>query len=70
MEEASIEAARRTLGEIVDKARLASQPTLITRQGRPAAVVVPVAWAEYASLNAEALKNWPDGNEWSHDQTP
>ena len=40
MEQASIEEARRTLGEIIDRARLADQPTLITRQGKPAAVVV------------------------------
>lgn len=40
MEQVSIEQARRTLGEIVDRARLADQVTLITRQGKPAAVVV------------------------------
>lgn len=44
MEQKSIEEARRTLGEIVDLARLAGQPTEITRQGKPAAVVVPVDW--------------------------
>jgi len=42
MEQVSIEAARRTLGEIIDRARLADQVTLITRQGKPAAVVVNV----------------------------
>lgn len=42
MEQVSLEAARRTLGEIVDRARLAGQATLITRQGKPAAMVINV----------------------------
>lgn len=42
MEQVSIEQARLKLGEIVDRARLADQVTLITRQGKPAAVVVNV----------------------------
>ena len=49
MEQVSIEEARRGLGEIVDRARLAYQPTLITRQGKPAAVVVNLQWYEKAS---------------------
>jgi len=48
MDQTSIEEARRTLGEIVDRARLADQATLITRQGKPAAVVVNVEWYEHA----------------------
>lgn len=44
MEQVSIEQARLKLGEIVDRARLADQATLITRQGKPAAVVVNVEW--------------------------
>ena len=48
MQEASIESARLKLGELVDRARLAEQPTLITRQGKPAAVVVSVAWYDRA----------------------
>jgi prevent-host-death family protein len=44
MDEASIEQARLKLGEIVDRARLADQFTVITRQGKPAAVVVSVDW--------------------------
>jgi prevent-host-death family protein len=48
MEQVSIEAARRTLGEIIDRARLADQPTLITRQGKPAAVVISVERYEQA----------------------
>ena len=42
MEQVSIEQARLKLGEIVDRARLADQATLITRQGKPAAVLVNV----------------------------
>jgi prevent-host-death family protein len=44
MDTASIEQARLKLGEIVDKARLAGKPTRITRQGKPAAVVVSERW--------------------------
>lgn len=47
MEQVSLDQARRTLGEIVDRARLTGQATLITRQGKPAAVVISLAkWAE------------------------
>ena len=48
MEQVSIEEARRTLGEIVDRARIADQATLITRQGKPAAVVVNLDWYQQA----------------------
>jgi prevent-host-death family protein len=44
MEQIGIEEARRQLGEIVDRARLAGTPTTITRQGKPAAVIVPFEW--------------------------
>lgn len=40
MEEMGIEQARPALGEIVDRARLAEDYTAITRQGKPAAVVI------------------------------
>ena len=42
MDEISIEEARRKLGDIIDRARLAGQSTVITRHGKPAAVLVPV----------------------------
>lgn len=48
MDEMSIEAARPKLGEIIDRARLAGEPTRITRVGKPAAVVVSVEWYEQA----------------------
>lgn len=48
MEEIGIEQARRNLGEIVDRARIAGEHTVITRQGKRAAVVVPAEWYEQA----------------------
>jgi prevent-host-death family protein len=44
MDEMGIEEARLKLGDIVDRARLAEEATMITRHGKPAAVVVPVGW--------------------------
>jgi prevent-host-death family protein len=55
MEEASIETARKALGEIIDKARLAGANTVLTRQGKPAAVVVPLEWFERVS----EMDRWP-----------
>lgn len=55
METVSIEEARRTLGDLVDRARLAGDPTLITRHGKAAAVVVSASWyAEAESVLASA----------------
>jgi prevent-host-death family protein len=51
MDEISIEAARPKIGEIVDRAHWLGLPTRITRQGKPAAVVVSAAWYE-------AAKDW------------
>jgi PHD/YefM family antitoxin component YafN of YafNO toxin-antitoxin module len=50
-----IEEARRTIGELVDLARLAGEPTLIMRSRKPGAVLVPVSWYEDAirGMNAE-----------------
>jgi prevent-host-death family protein len=39
-----VEEARIGLGDVIDRARLAGQPTLITRYGKPAAVVVSEEW--------------------------
>lgn len=46
MEEIGIDSARKDLGGIVDRARLKGEHTVITRAGKPAAVVVPVEWYE------------------------
>ena len=48
MDEIGIEQARHQLGEIVDRARYTGEATLLTRQGKPAAIVVPVDWYEQA----------------------
>jgi prevent-host-death family protein len=44
MDEIGIERARNLLGEIVDKARFTNEPTAITRQGKPAVIVVSAKW--------------------------
>jgi len=49
MESLSIEDARRQLGELVDRARLAGEPTLIMRYRKPAAVIVSADWYERAN---------------------
>jgi prevent-host-death family protein len=64
MDEASIEEARRTLGLIVDKARLANTPTVITRQGKPAAVVVSTAWYEVTDHSTYTLAEIREGTGW------
>jgi prevent-host-death family protein len=44
MDELGIELARNQLGEIVDRARFTGEATLLTRKGKPAAVVVNADW--------------------------
>jgi prevent-host-death family protein len=56
-----IEEARRTLGELVDRARLAGEPTMILRNRRPGAVLVPVSWYE------EAAAVLSDGPVWAQE---
>lgn len=48
MRTVTIEDARAKLGDVVDHARLAGEPTLITRYGRPAAVIVGEDWYRLA----------------------
>lgn len=48
MEETTLEKARGVLGEIVERARVSGEATLITRYGVPAAVVVNADWYESA----------------------
>lgn len=49
MQQLSIEDARRHLGELIDRARLAGEPTLIMRYRKPAAVIVSAGWYERAA---------------------
>lgn len=54
MKPVSIEKARAKLGDIVDRARLTGQATVITRHGKPAATVAPVLHPDYYRIIAEA----------------
>lgn len=64
----TLEHARSILGEIVEQARLAREPTTITRHGKPAAVVVNAGWHAAAettfSLISLALEDMESGLEW------
>lgn len=62
METVQIEAARRTLGELVDRARLAGEPTMILRNRTPAAVLVPVGWYDEAAAALESPQPVPAGD--------
>ncbi len=54
MDEIGIELARNQLGEIVDRARFTGEATLLTRKGKPAAVVISVEWYEQAKALIES----------------
>lgn len=58
MEEIGIEKARTSLGEIVEQARLGRFHTLITRFGKPSAVVVDVEWYARHLDDDRALAEW------------
>lgn len=60
MRTVSIEEARRTVGELVDLARLAGEPTLITRYNKPGAVVVSAEWYEEAAAALASAGDGPD----------
>jgi prevent-host-death family protein len=49
MDSVNIEEARRTLGDLVDHARIAGTPTLIMRYRTPAAVIVSKDWYDRAA---------------------
>jgi prevent-host-death family protein len=53
MNETGLEQARAALGEIVERAELAGEPTMLTRYGRPAAVVVSLDDAARAGVLAD-----------------
>ena len=54
MNEASIEKARRKLGDIVDRARLTGRATIITRHGKAAATVAPILHDHDRAIIGEA----------------
>jgi prevent-host-death family protein len=55
----NIEEARKTLGELVDRARIAGEAVLITRYNKPAAVLVSTDW--YSQVTGETAQ--PEGGE-------
>jgi prevent-host-death family protein len=59
VEEIALEQARATLGDLVDRARLQGSPTLITRHGRPAAVLVGSDWYERAAAALAGAEGQP-----------
>jgi prevent-host-death family protein len=58
MRSVNIEDARKTLGELVDRARIAGEPVLITRYNKPAAVLVSADW--YGEVTGEPVQ--PEGS--------
>lgn len=64
MEETGIEQARKGLGEIVDRARYRDEPTLITRTGKPAAVVIGIEtlrqiWGVAVAVTSPVIRDSP-----------
>lgn len=55
----TLEDARAKLGELVDRARLAGESTVITRYGKPAAMLVPISDAPGAAAGAADVQ--PEG---------
>jgi prevent-host-death family protein len=55
MKSANIEDARKILGDLVDRARLAGEPVLITRYNKPAAVLVGADW--YSRMTGEPVRS-------------
>lgn len=69
METVQIEEARKVLGELVDRARLAGEPTMILRNRRPGAVLVPVGWYEDAQAALRSAADGPDTTQAGGDQS-
>ena len=63
-----IEEARKMLGELVDRARLAGEPTLIMRYRKPGAVLVPLGWYEEAAALLDSAGNGPDSAQAGGEQ--
>jgi prevent-host-death family protein len=60
MRTVSIEEGRRNLGELVDLARLAEEPTMVTRYNKPAAVIVSADWYQAAEKMLASAADVPD----------
>jgi prevent-host-death family protein len=57
MKSVNIEDARKTLGELVDRARIGGEHTLIMRYNKPAAILVSADW--YSQVTGETVQ--PEG---------
>jgi prevent-host-death family protein len=60
MRTVSIEEGRRNLGELVDLARLAGEPTMVTRYHKAAAVIVSADWYQAAEEMLTSAAHGPD----------
>jgi prevent-host-death family protein len=74
MDKVQIRDAKARFSALIEAAEH-GRPTTITRHGRPAAVVVPVAdarrlYASQASVFADLLLSFPGGVELERDETP
>lgn len=74
MESVQIRDAKARFSALIEAAER-GRPTTITRHGRPAAVVVPVAdaqrlYAAQGSAFADLLLSFPGGVEFERDDTP
>lgn len=69
MRSVSIEEARRTLGDLIDRARLADEPTMVTRNGKPGAVIVGPEWFSAAQADQSDSSDGPDTAQGGDDQT-
>ena len=58
-----LEQARNTLGQIVDRARFTGEPTHLTRQGKPAAVIVSAEWYAWATGVIEGARLRSKGDD-------
>jgi len=63
VDEISIEEARPKLGDIVDRARPAGQSTVITRHGKPAAVLMSAGDGRRLAAIRDVLARF----DWEHD---
>ena len=74
MNTVQVRAAKATLSSLIEAAER-GKPTTITRHGKPAAVLVPVADADRLYAKGEAsfadfLMSFPGGIDFERDQTP
>ena len=54
MKSVNIEDARKILGDLVDRARIADEPVLIMRYNKPAAVLVGADW--YGTITGKRVQ--------------